>query len=83
MIIANLHILAHLLVLDVRAELLLIANDLLLQCARFFHQVFVELILLHFAALLGKELHFLLDRREDYDLFIFVEDAITALIEDI
>ena len=41
MLVANLHILAHLLVLDVRTELLLIANDLLLQSARFFHQVFV------------------------------------------
>ena len=83
MIISDLDILTHLLVLDVRAELLLVPNDLLLQSARFFHQVFVKLILLHFAALLGKELHFFLDCGEDYDLFIFVEDAITTLIKDV
>ena len=38
---------------------------------------------MHFAALLGKQLHFLLDEREDEDLLVLIEDAITALVEHI
>ena len=60
-LIANLHILPHLRILDVSAELVLVDDDLLLDCSHLFHQVLVELILLHFAAFFSEELHFLLD----------------------
>lgn len=35
-----------------------------------------------FAALFSVQLHFLLDNREDRNLLVLVEHAITALIED-
>ena len=81
MLITDLHILAHLIILNVGAELILVANDLLLQSSRFFHQVFVELILMHFATFFGKKLHLLLNSRKDDDLFVLIEDSITTLVK--
>jgi len=83
MLIANLHVLVHLFVLDVRSKLILIYNDLLFDGSDFLHQILVQLILVDLAALIGIQLHFLLDQWEDEHLLIFIQDAITALVEDI
>ena len=57
--------------------------DFSLEQAHFLHQVFVELILVYFTALFGKQLHFLLNERENEYLLILIEDTISALVEDI
>jgi len=54
MLITNLDILPHLSGLNVAAELVLVRNDLNFDLAHLFHQVLVELILVHFAALFRK-----------------------------
>ena len=82
-LLADLHVLAHLVLLDVDAQLVLEPDYLGLEQAHFLHQVFVQLVLVHLAALFGKQLHFLLDKRENEDLLVLIEDAITALVEHI
>ena len=57
--------------------------DFSLEQAHFLHQVFVQLILVYFAALFGKQLHFLLNEGENKYLLILIEDTIAALVEDI
>ena len=82
-LLADLHVLAHLVLLDVDAQLVLEPDYLGLEQAHFLHQVFVQLVLVHLAALFGRQLHFLLDERENEDLLVLIEDAITALVEHI
>jgi hypothetical protein len=76
-------VLAHLIVLDVGAQVVLEGNDFRLEQSHLFHQVLVKLVLVNFAALNCEQLHFLLDDREDHDLFVLVEDTVTALVEHI
>jgi hypothetical protein len=83
MLLTNLNVLAHLRPLNVDAQFVLELNDFLLEKAHLLHQVLIQLILVHFAALFGKQLHFLLDEGEDEDLLVLVENAIATLVENI
>ena len=83
MLLANLDVFSHLGTLDVPTHFVLEGYDLGFEKPHFFHQVFVELILVNFAAFFREQLHFLLDEREDKDLLILIQHTITALIKDI
>jgi hypothetical protein len=72
-----------LVVLNINSELILELIDVNLKESYFSHQVFVCLILLNVAELLGQDLHFLLDDREDKDLLVFVKLTIAALAENL
>ena len=82
-LVADLHIFAHLRLLNVRSELVLIRDDLSLQEPHLFHKVLVQLILVNLAALLGEQLHFLLDKRKNADLLVLVQDTVTTLVKDL
>ena len=83
MLLTDLDVFAHLSLLDILSHLILEHDDLGLQEPHLLHQVLVELILVHFAALLGKQLHFLLDERKYEDLLVLVQYAVTTLVEDV
>ena len=82
MLLANRDILAHLRGLNVLAELILEIYDLSFEQAHLFHKVLEELVLVHFAALLGKQLHFFLGHGENKHLLILVEDTVSAHVEN-
>jgi len=71
-IVTNLYVFLHLALLDGIAQFVLINDDFQFKCSHFFHQVFIQLIFIYFAALISKDLHFGLDDREDQNLFILV-----------
>ena len=81
-LVADLHIFTHLSLLNVRSELVLIGDNLSLEEPDLFHKVLVQLVLVHLAALLSEQLHFLFDERENADLLVFVQDAVPTLVED-
>lgn len=81
--ITNINILAQLILLNVRSQLVLVLVDVGLEEAHLAHQVFVEGVLLHIAQLFGQDLHLLFDEREDEDLLVFIELPVTSLVENI
>jgi hypothetical protein len=82
-LLTYLNVLAHLVSLNVAAEFLLEVDDFDFQEAYLLHQVLVELVLVNLAALLGKQLHFLLDEGEDQNLLVLVQHAVATLVEHI
>ena len=65
LLFADVDILLHLSPLDVRAERILVSHDLSFNESNFFHEILVELIFLHLAAFLRKQLHFFFHAEED------------------
>lgn len=82
-LITYLYILAHLCLLDIGPELVLIQDNVLLEQAHLPHQVLIELVLMDLAALRREQLHLLLDDAEYQYLLIFIEHAILTLVKDI
>lgn len=81
--LTDLDVLANLSLLNVTAQLFLENNDFGFKEPNLLHQVLVELVLMHLAALCRKKLHLFLDQGEDEDLLVLVQHAITALVEDV
>ena len=81
--ITNLDVLFELSFLDINTELVLVDVNVSLKETNLSHQVLVQLVLLHIAQLLGKNIHLLLDQAKHQDLLVFVQLAITTLIEDV
>ena len=73
-LLSNSDVLAHLSILNVCSEVVLEGANLGFEQSDFLHQVLVELVLMDLTALVGEQLHFLLDDGEDHDLLVFVED---------
>jgi len=82
-LMANFHILPHLVLLDVLSKVLLELHDRSLELPDFFHQILVKLVLVHLDAFSRKQLHFLLDERENENLLVLVQHTISALIKDV
>ena len=82
-IIANLDIFFHLSALDVKSQLVLVGDDLLLEESHLLHEVFVQLVLVNLGALLCQQLHLFFGALEDHDLLVFIKHAITTSIEDL
>ena len=72
MLFTNRDILSHLRGLNILAELVLKVYDLSFKQAYLFHKVLEELILVHFAALLCKQLHFFFGNLKNQHLLILV-----------
>ena len=83
MLVSNRDILLHLSGLNVSSQLILVLDNISLHHTDLLHQVFIELVLVHFTALFSKQLHLLFDDGEHEDLLILIQDSITALIEDL
>lgn len=64
-LVADLHILAHLRDLDVGSQFVLVLNYLGLQETDLFHKILVQLVFVDFAALCSEQLHFFLDESKD------------------
>lgn len=79
---ADLHVLFHLRLLDVGTQVILVKDDFSLKQSHFLHQVFVQLVLVNFAALLSEQLHFLFDNRENHNLLILIEHTVATLVKD-
>lgn len=82
-LVADCHILAHLGRLNVLAQLVLVLDNICFKQSHLPHEIFVHLVLVNFTALSPKQLHLFLDRRENQNLFVFVQHAIASLIEHI
>ena len=74
-------VLFHLRCLNVGAQLVLEANDFSFKQSHLLHQIFIQLILVNFAAFVRKQLHFLFDDREDDDLLVLVKNSVTTQIK--
>ena len=72
MLFTNRDILSHLRGLNVLAELVLEVYDLSFKKAHLFHKVLEELVLVHFAALFCKQLHFFFGHGKNQHLLILV-----------
>jgi len=81
LIIADVNILFHLLLLDACSHLILIVHNFSFKQSHFSHQVFVQLILMNFLALGGKQLHLLLDNGENQNLFVLVQRTVHAAVK--
>ena len=81
MLFTNRDILSHLRGLNVLAELVLEVYDLSFKQAHLFHKVLEELVLMHFAALLCKQLHFFFGHGKNQHLLILVKDAVSTHVE--
>ena len=82
-VLSNCDIFSHLCSLNICSQFVLELNDISFKQSYLFHQIFVKLVLLYFAALIGIQLHFFFDSQEDKHLFVFVQDSIASHIKDI
>merc|ERR1740139_461414 len=79
--LTNFNVIFELPLLDIAAKFVLISDNFLLEEPHFSHKIFIKLIFENLAALVCKKLHLFLDNGEKENLFIFVEEAVAALIE--
>lgn len=82
-VVTDINVLLHLCLLNVRSHFVLETDDVALEKSNFFHEVLVELVLMNLHAFFSKQLHLFLGALEDHDLLIFVQDTVTARVEDV
>jgi len=80
-LVTDFDVLSELRVLNIDSELVLKYVDVLLQKSNLPHQIFVGLVLLDVAKLFSQNLHLFFDHWENKNLLIFVQLAITTLVE--
>jgi hypothetical protein len=80
-LLADFNVVFELVLLNVGPQFVLICHNFYFEKSDLSHQIFVKLVLEDLAALVRQQLHLFLDDREQEDLFVFVEDAVTALVE--
>ena len=80
-LLTNFNVVFELVLLNVRAQLVLICHDFSFEESYLSHQIFIKLVLEDLAALVRQQLHLFLDDREQQNLLVFVEDAVPTLVE--
>lgn len=63
--LSDFYVLAHLILLYICAKYILELDDFTFQKSYLLHQVFIKLVLVHFAAFQSKQLHLLLYKRKN------------------
>lgn len=81
LLVSNVDVLLQLFGLDVDPEVVLVGVDVLLKQAHLSHQVFVQLVFMDYAQLVGEDGHLLFNRGEYENLLVLIQLTIRAYIK--